>query len=265
MKERLQKVMAHAGVASRRKSEELMLAGNVSVNGRIVRELGFKVDLSKDVIKVNGKVIYGKEAHVYYLVHKPKNYVTTASDEHGRKTVMDLLHGVSQRVYPVGRLDYDSEGLVIMTNDGAIAHRLMHPSYHIRKFYLVEVKGLISDDAVIALRAGVELEDGKTSPAYVEVLLHDKRKSVAKVIIHEGRNRQVRRMFSAVGLEVSRLTRTQIGPIKLGNLTCGQFRPLTNQEVSKLRQAMRHAIKPSSGASETPVLKSDVSTEVKQK
>ncbi len=239
MKERLQKVMAHGGVASRRQSEQLILAGKVKVNGHVVTELGTKVDPKTDHITVDGKPLQGKEQHVYYILNKPRGYITTAADERGRKTVIQLLNGVSERVYPVGRLDYDSDGLLLLTNDGELTQRVIHPSYHMRKVYVVKVKGVITDETVQQLREGVELEDGMTNSAYVEVLLREKKASLLRIGIHEGRNRQIRRMCNAVGHEVIRLTRTQVGPITLGKLETGQFRALTHQELGKLHQAVR--------------------------
>ena len=239
MKERLQKVIAHAGIASRRASEKLITAGRVTVNGRVVTELGTKVDLRYDTVKVDGKAIRTKEKYAYYLLNKPRGYLTTVKDDRGRKTVMDLLTSVEERVYPVGRLDYESEGLLLLTNDGQLANRLMHPKYEVRKFYLVEVIGEVSEDDLAVLRSGVELEDGITSPAYVELLSSTPRKSVLKIGIHEGRNRQVRRMCQALDLSVRRLIRTQFGPIKLGKLAPGSWRQLTEQEIGKLRQAVK--------------------------
>lgn len=237
--ERLQKVMAHAGVASRRVSEEMITAGKVTVNGKLVTELGVKVDPDKDAIKVNGKLIKGREKSVYYMLHKPRGVITTASDERGRKTVLDILPKIDERVYPVGRLDYNSEGLVLLTNDGRLANKLMHPSFNVRKFYIVELKGEFSEEALETMRSGVKLDDGVTSPAYAELLSSEPRKSLLKLGIREGKNRQIRRMCAALGYDVTRLIRTQIGPIKLGNLGVGQCRQLTVQELGKLQQAVK--------------------------
>jgi len=239
MKERLQKVMAHAGVGSRRACEQMIIDGLVSVNGKIVTQLGIKVDPNKDVIKVNNRVIQGKEPLVYYLLHKPKGFITSVSDERGRKTVMELLPEVKQRIYPVGRLDYDSEGLLLLTNDGRLANRLIHPRYQIRKYYLVKVEGQLSSATLEQLRTGVELEDGLTSPAIVQIISSDGKESLLKIGIHEGRKRQIRRMCAAVGHPVKRLIRVQMGPIKLGKLEPGKYRQLTEQEVGKLRQAVK--------------------------
>ncbi|HHX02296.1 MAG TPA: rRNA pseudouridine synthase [Firmicutes bacterium] len=241
MKERLQKVMARAGVASRRACEQLILAGRVTVNGKVVRELGTKVDLSHDSVAVDGKLVGVPERYVYYILHKPRGFLTTVSDDRGRKTVMQLLKSVPERIFPVGRLDYDSEGLLILTNDGQLANRLMHPRYQVRKFYLVKVANEVTASDVEKLRTGVELEDGITSPAYVQLLAAGPKESLLKIGIREGRNRQIRRMCQALDFKVKRLIRTQIGPVKLGNLAAGAYRRLTEQEIGKLKQAVNRS------------------------
>jgi len=238
MKERLQKVLAQMGVASRRASEKLILDGRVTVNGQVVTKLGTKVDVATDTIKVDGKLIRHKEPYVYYILHKPRGYISSVKDDRGRKSIMELIPEVKERVFPVGRLDYDSEGLIILTNDGQLANRLLHPRYEVWKYYLVEVKGQFSQLALEKMRSGIELEDGITSEAYVELLASDSKRTLLKVGIHEGRNRQVRRMCEALGYPVTRLIRTQIGPIKLGKLPCGAYRQLTPAEVGKLKQAV---------------------------
>jgi len=239
LKERLQKYMAHTGLASRRVCEEMIRAGRVTVNGRRA-VLGTVVDPTKDRILVDGKPIGRPERKRYLIVHKPKGYVTTARDQFARKTVLDLVTGVSERVYPVGRLDYDSEGLVLLTNDGRLANGIMHPSYGLEKVYLVTVAGAITGSALKQLRRGVMLEDGMTQPAQVELLMQDNDESMLRIAIQEGRNRQVRRMCQAVGFPVRRLVRIAIGPIKLGKLKVGEMRELTPAEVSKLKQAVNH-------------------------
>lgn len=239
MYERLQKVMAHAGVASRRESEQLILDGKVKVNGQKVTELGVKVDPTRDQIKVNNQVIKGKEKRVYYIVNKPRGYLTTVTDDRGRKTILDLVKGIDERIYPVGRLDYNSEGLLILTNDGRLANQLMHPRYRIRKWYLVEVSSEFQDQDLHTMRAGIKLDDGMTQEAYVEILQSSPEKSLIKIGIAEGRNRQVRRMCEALGYYVKRLIRTQIGPLKLGKLSTGSYRSLTPAEISKLKQAVK--------------------------
>lgn len=238
MTERLQKVLAHAGIASRRKSEEIIAAGRVRVNGLVVTELGTKVDPEVDAVTVDGRPLREPERHVYIVLNKPQGYLTTVKDDRGRRTVFDLIRKLSVRVYPVGRLDYDSEGLVFLTNDGQLANRVMHPRHRIRKDYLAEVKGTISRQAVDALRQGVELEDGITGRSYVEVLSQDNVSSLLKIGIYEGRNRQIRRMCAAVGFPVARLRRIRIGPLQLGNLGVGRFRMLSADEVAALRKAV---------------------------
>ena len=238
MKERLQKVLAHAGIASRRKSEAMIAAGRVTVNGNVITELGVRVDPDLDTVTVDGRPVGKPEGHVYVALNKPEGYLTTAKDDRGRRTVLDLLRKLHVRVYPVGRLDYDSEGLVFLTNDGQLAHRVMHPRHQIRKDYLVEVKGAIGREAVDSLRVGVELEDGITGRAFVEILSQDNVSSLLKVGIYEGRNRQIRRMFQAVGFRVVRLRRVRIGPLKLGSLGVGRYRMLSPKEVAALRQAV---------------------------
>ncbi len=240
MQVRLQKAMAQAGIASRRASEQLILAGRVMVNGKVVKKLGTKVDPVRDVIKVDQKKIDQKESFVYYMLHKPRGYLSTVADDRGRKTVMDLLAPIKERIYPVGRLDYNSEGLLLLTNDGTLANRLMHPRYQIQKFYLVEVIGIVTPKTLATLRSGVKLEDGITARASVELLTTTQRKSTVKIGIHEGRNRQVRRMFAACDHKVIRLIRTQVGSIRLGNLAEGTYRKLTPQELGKLKAAVKY-------------------------
>lgn len=239
MKERLQKVLAHAGVASRRVCEQMTIDGKVMVNGRVITQLGSKVDPQHDIIKVNGKIVKLKEEKVYYILNKPRGYLSSVSDDRGRKTVIDLMGSVTERIYPVGRLDYNSEGLLILTNDGTLANRIMHPRYQMRKFYLVEIDGFFDQNALDEMRSGVKLADGVTSKAYVEVLQSAPTKSLIKIGIHEGKNRQIRRMCQALGFSVKRLIRTQIGPIKLGSLPKGAYRPLTIEEIGKLKQAVK--------------------------
>jgi len=229
--ERLQKIIAAAGIASRRKAEELITGGLVSVNGQIVTELGSKADPERDHIRVRGKLLHGAERHVYLLMNKPKGYVTTVKDPEGRPTVMDLLRGIHARVYPVGRLDYASEGLLLLTNDGDLAHRLTHPSFGIEKEYLAEVEGQPSAAVVRRLRRGVELDDGVTAPAKVSAV----EPSALRITIHEGRNRQVRRMCDAVGHPVVRLVRTRIGPIVDRRLPPGEWRALSAAEIRELQ------------------------------
>ena len=229
--ERLQKVLARAGFGSRRAAELLIADGRVTVNGRTAI-LGQRVDVEKDRVEVDGIGVSVRKGLVYYLLNKPVGVVTTASDPQGRPTVIDLVP-LEPRVFPVGRLDADSEGLLLLTNDGEITHRLTHPSYGVEKEYLVEVDGTPSPAAIRQLREGVELEDGLTAPAQVAAV-GDR---ALRIAIHEGRNRQVRRMCAAVGHPVLRLVRTRIGPIAERNLRPGDWRPLTLAEVRSLEAA----------------------------
>lgn len=238
--ERLQKVMAQAGVASRRHAEQMILDGRVSLNGQKVNQLGTKV-LPTDRIEVDGRRInVGGQTAEYYLLYKPTGYITSASDPQGRKTVMDLMQGVKQRVYPVGRLDFDTSGLLVLTNDGELAHRLMHPRYGVEKTYRVEVKGSVPLQALERLRRGINLEDGKTAPARVRVFSQISQgfRQCLEITIHEGRNRQVRRMFEAIGFPVVTLKRIRFGPLHLSALKEGTYRALTDHEVKELRKAV---------------------------
>ena len=234
---RLQKILSDSGVCSRRKAEELISAGEVYVNGRKAK-LGDKAN-ERDVIMVGGeRVRYTKKRRkIYIMLNKPRGYVTTMADELDRKCVTELLTGVDERVYPVGRLDRNSEGLLLFTNDGNFANDIMHPSRHISKTYRVTVHSKITDDQIVSLTDGVELDGRKTLPATVSVELDTPERSVMRITIHEGRNRQIRRMCEAVGLEVVRLRRTSIGPVKLGMLKPGTYRELTKAEVNGLRAA----------------------------
>lgn len=235
--ERLQKIMAQAGIASRRKCEELILAGKVQVNGETVTALGTKADPDEDIITVNGKPIKN-EKKVYVMLNKPKGVITSASDPEGRKIVSDYLKGIKERVYPIGRLDYDTEGLLLLTNDGEFANLLSHPKYHVPKTYLATVKGVPHGTELDKLRAGIMLEDGMTSPAEVEYkdVDPDNKQSVISITIHEGRNRQVRRMFEAISHPVIRLKRISFGDLLLQNLKRGVYRHLTPDEINTLRQ-----------------------------
>lgn len=237
--ERLQKILAQAGIASRRKSEQLILDGRVEVNDRVVTELGVKADPKIDIIKVDGQLIK-QERKVYLLFHKPKGVITTLSDPKGRKTVADFLKKIPERVYPVGRLDYDTEGLLLLTNDGDFAQTMMHPSNEIPKTYYVHVKGVPHGTVLEKLKAGVELDDGLTAPAEVEYVdvMPDRNESIISLTIHEGRNRQVRRMFEAVSYPVRRLQRVQYGFLTLEGVSRGNHRHLTKEEINNLLQSV---------------------------
>jgi 23S rRNA pseudouridine2605 synthase len=234
--ERLQKVLAQAGIASRRKAEELIVAGRVTVDGKVVQELGTKADPKRQVIAVDGRPIRLQRT-VNLILHKPTSYVTTVSDPLGRRTVLDLLHGVEERVYPVGRLDYDTSGLLLLSNDGELTNQLLHPKYHVQKVYRATVLGMPERQTIEQLRRGVVLEDGPTAPAEVEVLRLHPLESVLEISIYEGRNRQVRRMFDHVGHPVKRLKRVRFGPLVLDGLRPGQWRWLTEEEWNQLYEA----------------------------
>ena len=231
--ERLQKILSQAGVASRRASEQLMLDGRVTVNGVTIRELGTKADAARDDIRVDGRRIKVVERHRYLLLNKPRGYVTTRSDPQRRPTVIDLLGGVREYVYPVGRLDFDSEGLLLLTNDGDLAARLTHPRHGVARVYDVQVLGEPDRRDVDRLAKGVTLEGRRTAPAEVKAV----GPSHLVITIHEGRNRQVRKMCEAIGHPVAALRRIAIGPIRDARLKPGQWRDLTDDEVRKLQRA----------------------------
>src|SRR3974390_1134118 len=238
--ERLQKIIAAAGIASRRKAEELIAAGHVQVNGKVVTELGTKADPEQDHIRVNGKLLQGAQRQVYLLLNKPKGYVTTAHDPEGRPTVMNLVKGLGSRVYPVGRLDYASEGLLLMTNDGDLAHKLMKAASHVPKTYVVKVAGKPPEEALEQLRGGLSIatDDGKrvrTSPAKIRIVKESANPWYEATLI-EGRNRQIRRMFEEVGHHVEKIKRVKYGPLAL-DVPPGEFRRLTLEEIAKLKLA----------------------------
>ncbi len=237
--QRLQKILASAGVASRRASEELIQAGRVSVNGQVVTELGAKADPSTDEIRVDGKPLAHVEEKAYFALYKPTGYITSKSDPRNRRTVMTLAPEVPG-LHPVGRLDYDTSGLLLMTNDGDFTLALTHPRYGVPKTYEAWVQGHPSERILQRLREGVRLEDGWTSPAQVVSLGASGPESRVRITLHEGRNRQVRRMFAAVGHPVAKLKRLSVGPISLEGLKPGDIRPLTDQEIVALKQQSRH-------------------------
>ena len=236
MEERIQKIISAAGVTSRRAAEELIREGRVRVNGMVVTELGSKADASKDHIKVDGKLINPKQPLTYIMLNKPAGFVTTMSDPEGRPTVQDLLKGVKVRVYPVGRLDYNTEGLLLLTNDGDFAHLVTHPKHEFPKTYLAKVKGVLEEGMIYKLEQGMFLADGKTAPAKVKKVRKEEANSWVEITIHEGRKRQVRRMFDHVGRSVIKLKRTKTGNLPLGDLPEGAYRHLTLDEVKALRE-----------------------------
>ena len=235
-KVRLQKFMSECGVASRRKSEELIESGKVRVNGAVA-SLGDKINPKKDTVTVNGKKIVKQKEHKYIMLHKARGFITTMSDEMERKCVAQLISDVPQRVYPVGRLDRDSEGLLLFTNDGEFTNALTHPKKHVSKTYRVTVRPGITDEQLSAITEGIIIDDRKTAPAEVRVVTKEENRVVLEIILYEGRNRQIRKMCEQLGLEVARLKRTAIGSVKLGMLKQGDWRELTEDEVRKLMLA----------------------------
>lgn len=237
MIERLQKVLARAGIASRRHSEELIEEGRVRVNGTIVTTLGTKVNPERDHIKVDGKRIVVESKKVYLVLNKPVGCITSLSDPEGRPTVMDLIPAMKERIYPVGRLDYDTEGLLLLTNDGALACALMHPGSHIEKIYRAKVKGRLTDEGRRRLeRGGVSIAGGKTAPCRVRTVRETAQNNWIEIILHEGRKRQVRMMMKKVGHPVIRLKRVGYAFIKIGDLALGKYRHLSPDEVGLLKK-----------------------------
>lgn len=237
MKERIQKILAARGIASRRSAEQIIESGRVTCNGTVCK-LGDSADPDVDVILLDGKPIPSDEDKIYILLNKPRGYVTTLSDEHGRNNVAQLVEDCGKRVYPVGRLDMDSQGLLILTNDGEFANHLMHPSHQVDKVYLVKVKKF-SDEAFVRLKRPVVLDGYKIQPPEVVLISTDPvhpSNAQLKITIHEGRNRQVRRMCAAAGMSVSRLIRIAEGPLQLGTLPAGKWRYLTDGEIAALRK-----------------------------
>ena len=235
---RLQKYLSDCGVASRRKAEELIVNGQVKVNGRKV-ELGTKIVPGKDLVTVSGKAIKQNDEKVYIMLHKPRGYITTMSDEQNRKCVAELVKDVGVRVYPVGRLDRESEGLLLFTNDGEFANAITHPKKHIPKTYRVTIRPSITEEDITQLQLGIELDGRMTAPADVIVIEKQEGRVVLEVTIYEGRNRQIRRMFESLNIEVARLKRISIGGVKLGMLQIGAWRNLDEREIRKLLSATK--------------------------
>lgn len=234
--ERLQKVIAHAGVASRRKAEKLIEDGKVKVNGKVVTELGTKVS-DNDDIEVDGVPI-DKEAPVYYLLYKPRGVISSVSDDRGRQVVTDFLPEVKERIFPIGRLDYDTSGILLLTNDGEFANLLMHPSHEVDKVYIAKTKGIPSKEQIQRLKKGVTVEGEYLKAVYAKVLSTDGKKNTAivEIVLHEGKNRQVRRMFDALGLPLDKLKRERYGMLDLHGMNAGDYRPVKPHEVKQLRQ-----------------------------
>lgn len=235
---RINKYLALCGVASRRKSDDLIKDGKISVNGKIITELGFDINEKKDHVTCDGREVKLASKYVYYKLNKPKGYICSASDEKGRKTIYDLVTDIDTRVFSIGRLDYNTEGLLLLTNDGTLANRLMHPSHEVEKEYIVVIEGQIKESELAVLRAGV-MEKGKRMPkAKVQVLETNKFSTRLSVIINEGQNRQIRRMFEAIGKTITLLKRVAIGEITLGGLARGKYKPLNGIELDYFNRLM---------------------------
>ena len=234
--ERIQKILANAGIASRREAERMVIEGRVTVNGKVVDQLGFKTDPSKDHIKVDGKRLGRFEPKIALLLNKPRGYVSTVKDPEGRPTVMDLLKNFKWRVYPVGRLDFDAEGLLLLTNDGDLTYHFSHPKFSIPRTYQVKIRGVPEEERLARLKKGVRLEDGNAKAVSVKVFRQREKNSWIQVVVTEGRNHLVKRMFSAIGYPVVKLKRVGFGPIQLGDLRIGQYRFLTAEEMMKLKR-----------------------------
>lgn len=235
MLERLQKILSDYGIASRRHAEELIKEGRVTVNGQIA-VIGQKADPEKDYIKVDGKLLIKPEPKVYYAFYKPRKVITSLLDPQGRPTIKDFIRGIKFRIYPVGRLDFDSEGLLLLTNDGQLAYKIMHPSSQIEKTYMVKVDGIVEPETIEKLRKGIKIEGKLAVPVSVHLVKKLKANSWIKITLHEGRKRQIRKMFERVGHPVIRLIRIAIDGVKLGELKPGQLRALTEEEIEKLKR-----------------------------
>ncbi len=235
---RLQKYIANAGITSRRKAEELIIDGKVKVNGAVVTKLGTTVS-GKDIVEINGAVVKKTHDHVYILLNKPEGYVTTLKDHFDRKIVTDLLGGIKERVFPIGRLDYNTSGLLIMTNDGEFANQIMHPSSEIEKEYVVKINKRISDKGMAALINGVTVEDYVAKPKKVDVLTENPRNSYISLTLTEGKNREIRKMFEVLGYRVQKLKRVRIGNIEMGFLKKGDYRYLSAEEVKDLKMQLK--------------------------
>ncbi|MBS7179189.1 MAG: rRNA pseudouridine synthase [Enterococcus gallinarum] len=237
--ERLQKVIAHAGITSRRKAEELIVAGRVSVNGQIVKELGVQVS-AKDRVEVDGVPIE-QESPVYYMLYKPRGVISAVTDDKKRKVVLDFFTEVPERLYPIGRLDYETSGLLLLTNDGDLSQKLMHPKHEVDKVYVAKVKGIADKKQLLPLSRGIRIEGKKTAPARFEILSTDAatQTSIVQLTIHEGRNHQVKNMLKAVGLPVQKLKREMYGSLTLAGLRPGEYRELTKKEVNELKKQVK--------------------------
>lgn len=235
---RLQKFLADAGVASRRKGEELIATGRVSVNGTVVVAMGFKVS-PEDRVVVDGKEVKAVEKKIYIMLHKPTGFITTVKDQFGRPSVMDLVKEIPERMFPVGRLDYDTSGLILLTNDGDFTYQITHPGNEMKKRYVALVRGIPTEEEITVFQQGLEIEDYRTAPAGLKILKTYEKSAELMVTIHEGRNRQVRKMCEAIGHPVLSLKRIAVGPVQLGNLESGSWRFLTLKEVEGILQGNR--------------------------
>lgn len=233
---RLQKYMALCGIASRRKSEKIILEGRVKVNGKVINELGVKIEPEKDTVIVDGKTIKMEEKKVYIMLNKPIGYVTTIKDEFNRNKVIDLIDGVEERIYPVGRLDYDTSGLLLLTNDGEMTYKLTHPSNEVKKIYIGKVRGVPTEAELEKFRNGLKIDNYITAKAEIKILKEGKGCSLLVMEIHEGRNRQIRKMCAAINHPIIKLKRVAIGKLKLGDLKLGDWRYLKNKEVEYLKK-----------------------------
>jgi 23S rRNA pseudouridine2605 synthase len=234
MKERIQKILANAGIASRRRAEEYIRQGRVRVDGQVVTEMGQQADPGRQRIELDGKPVIKREKPVYILLNKPRGYVSTLSDPQGRPIITELLPGISERVFPVGRLDLDSEGALLLTNDGELAHRILHPSFEVKKTYIVRVTGKPQIDLLKKLEQGIVIEGKRTWPAKIKMVAGDQASSTFEVIIHEGRKRQIRKMFAAISHPVMQLRRVAYGNLQLADLPPGKYRLLSRKDLSKI-------------------------------
>lgn len=234
--ERLQKILSRAGVASRRAAEVLIAEGHVTVDGKVVRELGTKVEASRANIRVDGRPIKKDVEKIYVILNKPRRVLSSVSDDRGRQTVVELIDDVNEKIFPIGRLDYNTEGLLMLTNDGDLANGLLHPSREINKTYRVLIKGRVDEERLDRLRVGIKLDDGMTAPALVNLIALGETESEVEITIHEGRNRQVRRMFDAIGYNIKKLRRIKFAGLTLDNLKIGEHRRLNKKEIENLQR-----------------------------